>query len=154
MGNFDEERLTMFDEGMAMDTLIEEGLFPTFSNSYLLVIGRDDVSLENKKQENILYIKFSNDRHEQYNILTGITEDREGRRHIHKLPDSGRSMIHITHIERACLELVNAYKESRFLVNRYRVREGGMELEYLTGRTLEEEADRLLEAGKKSAFSS
>ena len=149
VGNFDEERLTMFDEGMAMDTLIEEGLFPTFSNSYLLVIGRDDVSLENKKQENILYIKFSNDRHEQYNILTGITEDREGRRHIHKLPDSGRSMIHITHIERACLELVNAYKESRFLVNRYRVREGGMELEYLTGRTLEEEADRLLEAGEE-----
>lgn len=39
--NFDRERLVLFDEGKVFDSLIESGLFPQFSNSYLVLLERD-----------------------------------------------------------------------------------------------------------------
>lgn len=38
--NFDRERIELFDENKVFDTLIEEGLFPLYSNSYLIVLER------------------------------------------------------------------------------------------------------------------
>lgn len=149
IGNFDEERLTMFDEAMAMDSLIEEGLFPWFSNSFLVSVGKGDTSLKNQENEDILFVKFSNDREEQYRVRTYITKSRDGRKHLLKLPDGTRALYQIMGIERACAKLSEMYAQSRFSVNRCHSREGGMELEYLVGHTLEEEMDRLLEAGEE-----
>lgn len=42
MRNFDKERYVFFDEEKAFDTIIEEGLFPEFSNSFLLVLGKEE----------------------------------------------------------------------------------------------------------------
>ncbi len=39
--NFDRERLVLFDEEKVFDSLIESGLFPQFSNSYLVILERD-----------------------------------------------------------------------------------------------------------------
>ncbi len=61
--NFDRDRLLLFDEKNAYDTLIEDGLFPTFSNSYLVVLGDDF---------NIDYAKFSNERAREYAIVTTL----------------------------------------------------------------------------------
>ncbi|MBE6089738.1 MAG: class I SAM-dependent methyltransferase [Clostridium beijerinckii] len=36
--NFDKERIVTFDESKVYDTIIKEGLFPVYSNSYLIVI--------------------------------------------------------------------------------------------------------------------
>ena len=36
--NFDRERYLLFDESKAYDSIIKDGLFPIFSNSYLIVI--------------------------------------------------------------------------------------------------------------------
>lgn len=41
MRNFDKERYVFFDEAKAFDTIIDEGLFPEFSNSFLLVLGKE-----------------------------------------------------------------------------------------------------------------
>ncbi len=38
MRNFDNERVVLFDESLVFDGLIESGMFPFFSNSYLLVL--------------------------------------------------------------------------------------------------------------------
>ena len=41
--NFDADRITVFDEQKAYDTVIEAGLFPDFSNSYFVeMIRRED----------------------------------------------------------------------------------------------------------------
>lgn len=149
IGNFDEERLTMFDETMAMDSLIQEGLFPWFSNSFLVSVGKEDTSLKNQEKEDILFVKFSNDREEQYRIRTYITKSRDGRKHLLKLPEGTRALFQIMGIERACAKLSQMYAESRFSVNQCHSRGDGMELEYLVGHTLEEEMDRLLEAGEE-----
>ena len=35
--NFDRQRLLLFDEGRAMESMVDGGMFPVFSNSYLIV---------------------------------------------------------------------------------------------------------------------
>lgn len=42
MRNFDRERMIIFDESKVYDTIIKEDLFPIYSNSYLMVMGRED----------------------------------------------------------------------------------------------------------------
>jgi len=57
----------LFDESTVFDGIIEEGLFPFYSNSYLLVLGQ---------KPDTEYIRYSNDRAEEYRIATEImTED-------------------------------------------------------------------------------
>ena len=34
--NFDADRITLFDEGRVFDTILEAGLFPELSNSFLI----------------------------------------------------------------------------------------------------------------------
>lgn len=38
--NFDQDRLKIFDETKAYDNIIEDGLFPQYSNSYLMIAGK------------------------------------------------------------------------------------------------------------------
>ena len=38
--NMDRQRLLLFDETRAYDSLVEEGQFPEFSNSFLVILER------------------------------------------------------------------------------------------------------------------
>lgn len=149
IGNFDDERLLMFDESMAMDTLVEEGLFPQFSNSYLLVIGTKEPVLKNREQEEILFVKFSNDRGESHNIKTFITKSKDGERHLVKTADGAAAHAHVMTFGKAERELSGLFSGSMFLVNAHQKREDGAEFEFLSGHSLEEEADLMLEAGQE-----
>lgn len=40
--NFDNDRLLLFDETKAFDNIIKDGLFDLYSNSYLLLLGREN----------------------------------------------------------------------------------------------------------------
>ena len=40
LANFDRERMILFDETQAYDSLVDSGLFPLFSNSFLVVARR------------------------------------------------------------------------------------------------------------------
>ena len=40
--NFDMDRLVLFDENKAFDTIIEAGLFGEFSNSFFVTAERED----------------------------------------------------------------------------------------------------------------
>ena len=41
--NFDRERMLIFDEPKVYDSLIDSGLFPEFSNSFLVLVEKEDV---------------------------------------------------------------------------------------------------------------
>ncbi len=43
ISNFDRERMVLFDEGRAMESMTEGGLFPVFSNSYLVIAEGEQV---------------------------------------------------------------------------------------------------------------
>lgn len=40
--NYDQRRLLLFDESKVFDTLIDNGLFPEFSNSFLVLLGKEE----------------------------------------------------------------------------------------------------------------
>ncbi|MCD8131350.1 MAG: class I SAM-dependent methyltransferase [Lachnospiraceae bacterium] len=63
--NFDRDRLVLFDERHAFDGIIEDGLFPLFSNSYEVILGKDF---------DVKYVKYSNDRDVKYQIRTEIVK--------------------------------------------------------------------------------
>ena len=83
--NFDRDRMLLFDEKQAFDGLIRDGLFPVFSNSYMVVAG---------PQPDIKYAKYSNDRAAEYAIRTELQVENE-RPLIRKYAMSAEASEHI-----------------------------------------------------------
>ena len=40
--NYDQRRLLLFDESKVFDSIIDNGLFPEFSNSFLVLLGKEE----------------------------------------------------------------------------------------------------------------
>lgn len=145
IGNFDADRLVLFDEAKAADVLIDRGKFKDFANAYLVAAGKTATRhLENDDKESIVYVKFSNDRGKRHNIRTYITKSGDGRLHLQKMADGKEAQPQIERIKQAYQALTDLYADTKFKINKYKDRKGGVELEYLSGHTLEEELDALL----------
>lgn len=143
--NFDVDRAVLFDESKAWDQVIKDGLFTTFANSFLLVIGPEIPW----KRGNLLFSKFSNDRAEAFNIRTDIIEEN-GARLVLKSPVGKRAQTHIKSLCRWYEKLSKAYPKVQF--NHCEKGEDTAELEYLTGRTLDEELITWLQQNKREDF--
>ena len=146
--NFDGDRLLLFDEKNAFDMVIREGIFPMYSNSYLLMTG---------PAPETIYSKFSNDRADIYAIRTDITQDEAGTKRVLKYPDSPAAAEHVENIARFGRLLQERYEEGGLYVNRCEIirQPDGLPcacLEYLEGITLEELLDNCLEEGDQAGF--
>ena len=152
IGNFDAERLVLFEEGKAFDAAVARGKFADFANSYLMAAGKDASGrLANEEGESVCYVKFSNDRGKRHNIRTLVTKSEDGKLHLLKLADNSKAAPQIERIKKTSRTLRALYRGTDFLVNGYTERKNGIELEFLRGHTLEEELDALLEQGQKKA---
>ena len=141
--NFDRGRMILMDEGKVFDTILEDGTFPLFSNSYMAVIGP---KLPEK------YIKYSTDRDEKYGICTTIAEDANGK-FVTKRAIGANAKEHIRNIENAYELLTKRYEGCALRFNRTeRVDENTLKFEYLEGETLEELLDKALFSGDRYDF--
>lgn len=79
--NYDRARMELFDETRVEDTLISNGLFPEFSNSFFRTgeMGRRNM---NHTTEEILYIKYANERNREFAVRTEILENIDGKRSV------------------------------------------------------------------------
>lgn len=141
--NFDRDRMMLFDEKSAFDSIIREGVFDEYSNSYLLVIG---------EPLDIKYAKFSNDRSEKFSIRTDICQDSAGNRTVYKTPIGKTAEAHIENIAVAYGELCKKFSGGRFQINRCQMENGRLQLEYLNGKTLEMLLDEYLDKGDEAGF--
>lgn len=95
--------------------------------------------------KNIIYSKYSNDRADQFKIRTDIVEDvLVERRFVHKKALTKEAHIHIDNIYRNYELLSKTYEGSKICINKCCKIDTGLEFEYITGNTLEEEFDELL----------
>lgn len=142
--NFDRDRMVLFNEKYVFDTVIKDGMFPEFSNSYLVVIG---------KEPDISYVKYSNDRREDYAIRTQMQDGPEGRV-IRKIPLTKQAGDHIRRIEAAYRLLQKRYEGSGLSINPCKLSEDGESIEfpYEKGVTLEELLDECLERKDSEEF--
>ncbi len=160
--NYDADRLVTFDEGRTFDALIEDGMFPCFSNSFAVLAYRGTA----KRQDEELpkYVKYSNERAPQFRIATKITADAGGSLHVYKEAVDPKSNKHVRDIYENYEELEKIFEGTKLKANRCTFCEGQentpqiigvtnkarnrVELEFLSGITLEKYLDRLNEERK------
>lgn len=138
--NFDRDRLQLFDEKRVFDSVIKEGVFPLFSNSYMLLLG-PALSEE--------YVKYSNDRKEEFQIKTLQRSTGFGPK-IEKHPLSKSAEEHIRATAKAYEKLSGRYQGSLLAVNACSLEEAPdgtpyIAIKYLKGKTLEEIFDERLQ---------
>ena len=147
MRNFDRERLQLFDEKRVFDTILKEGQFPLFSNSYMLLLGP---SLSEE------YVRYSNDRKEEFQIKTLQRGTGLGRI-IEKHPLCDAAKTHIESTAKAYEKLSERYQGSRIAVNESKLDKTAdgtpyIRIKYLDGKTLEEILDERLEKNDLEGF--
>lgn len=140
--NFDRLRLQLFQESPVYDSLLENDLFPEFSNSFLLLIGKEESAPQT------VYVKYSNERDRRFSLRTEIRETGRYARVVRKIPDTPAAEAHIRNIENIERELTSLYEKEGMELNRCRLEKTEVRLEYLEGSTLEERLDSLLAAGE------
>lgn len=145
--NFDRDRLQLFDEKRVFDSVIREGQFPLFSNSYFLLLG-PALSEE--------YVKYSNDRKEEFQIKT-LQRSTESGPVIEKHPLSKDAEKHIEDTVRAYEKLSERYRGSLLAVNEAKLEKTTegipyIKIKYLEGKTLEQILDEHLEKKDAEGF--
>lgn len=133
--NFDRDRVLLFDERQVFDQIIEEGEFPLFSNSYLLLVG---------KKPKTVYAKFSNDRAKSWAIRTLIHKNAAGALLVEKQPDSKAAYAHIAHTYKAYEALSKRYEGTKIEINVCRRTPQSIVFPFCAGRSLEELLDERL----------
>ena len=150
--NFDSDRVVLFDEKRAFDSLIEEGVFPQYSNSFIVIATKNDeyVSFD----EVPIYAKYSDQRIEQLRISTSIIKDAEGNKkvyktaltaaankHIRKIADSYevvRKMYSGTRLEPNIGKFIEGHEPAPLIAGLASKARDSVEFEYLKGVTLED----------------
>lgn len=145
--NFDRDRLQLFDEKRVFDSVIREGQFPLFSNSYFLLLGP---SLSEE------YVKYSNDRKEEFQIKTLQRSTGFGPV-IEKHPLSKLAENHIEATVKAYERLSERYRRSLLEVNEAKLEKSAegtpyIRIKFLKGKTLEEILDERLEKKDQEGF--
>lgn len=143
--NFDGDRVVLFDETKVYDGLIENEMFPFYSNSFLVIAGEEKGNIQYEK-EKILYVKYSNERAKDRMIRTDITEEEEKTRKVKKTALTKEAAVHISALKEHHKKLGQLFDKTKFVPNRFL----GLEQEravfqYIEGETLESRLDVLLQ---------
>lgn len=141
--NFDRSRLQLFDEKNVFDTIIREGLFPLYSNSYIMVIG---------KELEVGFAKFSNDRAQEYAIRTDICMEQDGKKWVEKTPLSKAAVTHVTNMEKSYHDLSKRFEGSKISINNCELAGEKIVFQFVEGKTLEELFDECMEKESKAGF--
>ncbi len=144
---FDSGRMLLFDETAAFEQIIKDGRFIDFSNSYLVRVRKNKTG----KQNNVIYVKYSNDRATEYQIRTEITLEN-GKLHVYKYTESESAKLHIDTMFERYKHIQDMLECSVFELNKTNKITNGLEFEYLVGNSLEEELDKLLYGRKITEF--
>jgi SAM-dependent methyltransferase len=76
--SFDRERLRLFDELAALDGIAQDGAFPFFANSFLVIARRDGAPRDRAAPDDVLLARYSRSRLPEYRIETRIVENGAG----------------------------------------------------------------------------
>ena len=146
MRNFDRDRLLLFNEKDAFDTILDEGLFNLYSNSYMMILGPEPETE---------YARYSNDRAPKYRIVTDMIR-REGMTVIRKRALNEEAADHLKAMETSYKKLKRRYsgRDCRLHIAPAVLSEDGMtlEFEYVPGVSLEELLDERLAHNDTDGF--
>ena len=140
--NYDRLRLQLFQESPVYDSLLDNDLFPTFSNSFLLLIGKEKPEIET------VYSKFSNERSAKFALRTDICKHNKKDVFVRKVPTETAAEAHVKNLESISREMSRIYAKEGLELNQCTLDKQGVQLEFLKGRTLEEHLDIFVKQGR------
>ncbi|MCR5279659.1 MAG: methyltransferase [Lachnospiraceae bacterium] len=142
--NLDRDRISLFDEKKAFDSISEDGLFPVFANSYLAVLGpRPDAD----------YVRYCFNRVPEYSIRTVIKTG--GKPCVIKYPSSEPAFDHVRKLAESYGKLSERYNGSDITVAPVIEKDEpfpSAEFEFMPGVTLESRFDEFVRNGDKEGF--
>ncbi|MBR6328733.1 MAG: class I SAM-dependent methyltransferase [Lachnospiraceae bacterium] len=144
--NFDADRALLFDESAATTQIIEDGMFPFFSNSFLFELKKGSSGAESDR---VIYSRHSNERSPLYAIRTDIIRKPSGEFSVKKCPLSERSEAHVRSLADKYEKLKAYFEGSRFAANHCSLSGRDAEFEFIEGDTLERELIDLLKNGRE-----
>jgi SAM-dependent methyltransferase len=139
--NFDRHRMELFNERKVFDSIINEDLFPLFSNSYFIYTGKDTETA---------YLRYSNDRAPEYRVRTSITKDRI----VQKTPLTTEALAHTKRMLESYQALLNDFAGQDLTINKCELAADGrsIEFEYVNGKTLAEHLDVCIKKNDLTKF--
>ena len=151
--NYDRERLVLFDETAASDSMIRDGLYPLFANSFLIRLSVK----EPEKGREICYSKFSNERARCFALRTDICREADGEMFVRKSACYPEGDHHIGRLKEAGEKLAALFADTPLSVNELIQKEETMPdgrscacFAWLPGRqTLEQALLRLWQDGRR-----
>lgn len=144
--NLDHTRMVFFDEAKVFDSLIKDGMFPYFSNSFLVILQPNETKTEEKR---VIYSKFSNERVEEFRIRTDIVKETDGNLLVEKYPMHKKAKKHIHKINNMYHVLQDNVKELPVQFNVCTEEKDKVVFEYVEGENLENEIKKLYLNGEK-----
>lgn len=155
--NYDDDRLILFDETKAFDSMITEGRFPDFSNSFIVLASCEQGWQD--RQILPIYVKYGNDRMDKYRVCTLISRSPDGEKRVYKHALSTHANAHIQHLYAGCARLTEQFGNTGLVpvgCELIRGKERGMvyagvastakdtvRFDYVTGQTLEDYLNEL-----------
>ncbi len=159
--NFDADRFVTFDEAKAFDAIIEDGKFPEFANSFVVV---GTLKTNTTKENRPIFAKYANERERSKRVLTEIVKDTEGKCHVYKAALNYQTNKHIKDFADNYSKLSRTYENTKLKANSCHLMEDKrvipeiigasskerscVEVEYLSGITLEKYLEELDENRK------
>lgn len=135
--NFDGSRLFTFDESSVYNTLIENGIFPLFSNSFFIETG---------KPCGVIYTKFSKERIPRYRIFTSIIQT-DNVKSVRKYSACPEALAHIGNLGRYRERLCKIYGDGEFHIADCETTGDYAEFEFINGEALSNKIDSHIAAG-------
>ncbi|MCR5404274.1 MAG: class I SAM-dependent methyltransferase [Butyrivibrio sp.] len=143
--NYDRDRMVLFNEKHAFETMIADGLYGEFANSFEVILGPGF---------DTVYSKYSNDRIDDFKIRTDIVKDEEGHLTIRKYPLTDAALDHIYSIRAAYEGLVDRFRGGNIEINDCQIdeEEGCAVFSFVNGVPLSSLLDECLEKDDREGF--
>lgn len=111
--NYDADRIVLFDETKAFDAMIEEGRFPEFSNSF--VVMASPTKGWQDEQDLPIYAKYGSERTEEHRICTTILRSPGGEKKVYKVALSTHANAHIDRLASSRERLKEQFGDTGFV---------------------------------------
>ena len=131
--NFDNDRVVLFDETKAFDSIIEEGIFDYFSNSFLIVMTKEDIYDCLKVVP--IFAKYANERRDDLRVATILYKDKTDTPLVYKCAANNTSNTHIRNISKNYNVLCERSKNTKFEPNKCQYIQGVEPVPLVAGAT-------------------
>lgn len=114
--NFDNDRVVLFDETKVFDSMIEEGIFDAFSNSFMLILSEENIYDTWKAVP--IYSKYANERQIDLRVVTILYKLKDGSIKVYKSSGNNASNKHIRAVYDNYERFSKEYENTRFKPNK------------------------------------